>query len=146
MRPVAGEPLAQPRTETVWRGGMPYLVIGVIVGVVAPVLSYFYFKSKSDRDLLLARQQTEEAEKVTKNAIEQAEARKREALLAAKDEAYKLRGEMEQEIREQRGELQRLERRLAQKEETLDRRLESLDGKERDIQYREGELDTLHKE
>ncbi|HXG22994.1 MAG TPA: ribonuclease Y, partial [Chthonomonadales bacterium] len=65
---------------------------------------------------------------------------KREALIEAKDELYRLRADFERENREKRAEIQRLERRLAQKEEALERRLESVDKKERALQHEEAEL------
>jgi len=65
------------------------------------------------------------------------EAKRKEVLLEAKEEAFKIRGEIEQENKEKRAEIQRLERRLTQKEETLDRRLDNLDRKERTITQKE---------
>src|SRR5262249_25053026 len=67
-------------------------------------------------------------------------------LIEAKDEAYRLRAEIEHENREKHAELQRLERRLAQKEEALERRIETLDKKERGLQHQEAELEQKDKE
>ncbi len=128
---------------------MLYIVIGVIIGVAgtaAAVLCYVVFSRNADRARLLAEQQMAEAERIKKDAQELAETRKREALIEAKDEAYRLRAEIERENREKRAEIQRLERRLAQKEETLERRLESVDSKERGLQHREAEVEAKCKE
>jgi ribonuclease Y len=74
------------------------------------------------------------------------EARRKEALVAAKEEGYRLRAEMERENREKRAEIGRLERRLAQKEETLDRRLEGLERREGVLGERDAESDRLRGE
>ena len=58
----------------------------------------------------------------------QSETRQKELLLEAREEALRLRHEMEQENKDKRAELQRVERKLAQKEESLDEKLSTLDG------------------
>lgn len=74
------------------------------------------------------------------------EARRKEALVTAKEEAYRLRAEMEDEHREKRAEIGRLERRLGQKEETLDRRLETIEKREQTLSEREIEAERLRTE
>lgn len=71
-----------------------------------------------------------EANKILSDAIANAEAKKKEAILEAKDEIHKQRTETEKELRERRSEVQRLERRITQKEETLDKKSENLEKKE----------------
>ncbi|MBI4308123.1 MAG: ribonuclease Y [Chloroflexi bacterium] len=78
--------------------------------------------------------------------VEEAQNRKKEILLEAKDEGLRIKQAAEQESRERRLEVQRLERRIAQKEENLDRKLESLERRERGLQTKERELDTLRTE
>ncbi|HZP80512.1 MAG TPA: ribonuclease Y, partial [Chthonomonadaceae bacterium] len=88
----------------------------------------------------LVQAQIAEAQRIKEDAQKALEASKRQALLEAKEEAFQLRTEVENENREKRAEIQRLERRLAQKEESLDRRAEGLDTKERQLQEREAEI------
>ncbi|MGE5543134.1 MAG: ribonuclease Y, partial [Bacillota bacterium] len=71
----------------------------------------------------------------------EAEGRKREAVVEAKEEVHRLRSDFERDTRERRAELQRLERRLMQKEEVLDRKTESIERKEEQIGRREKELE-----
>jgi len=71
------------------------------------------------------------------------EARRKEALLEAKDEAHRLRKEIERENRDRRQDLQRTERRLSQREETIERRAEALEKRERLIEGKEGEVGRL---
>jgi len=82
-----------------------------------------------------------EAKRIALNAQSAAEAQKREAIVAAKEEVMHIRNEVEKETRERRNELQRLERRLLQKEETLDRKMETLERKEENLHRKEGEVE-----
>lgn len=72
----------------------------------------------------------QEANKIVSDAMATAEAKKKEAILEAKDEIHKQRTETERELRERRNEVQRMERRINQKEETLDKKTENLEKKE----------------
>ena len=126
---------------------MPYLYVGIGLAIaVISVVAAFLYRSKVRHLELLAEQKVAEAEKVKQEAQVIADARKKEALLEAKDEAYRFREEIEQEQKEKRADLQRLERRLAQKEEALERRLESVDLKERDLQHRESDVEVRNRE
>ncbi len=126
------------------------IIIGIIIAVAGIAIAVFYSSSKS-RSLATSidietKQKLDEAARIREEALRQAESIKRESILEAKDEAYKLREEIEAENREKRSEIQRLERRLAQKEEALERRGESVDNKERSLQHREAELSTKDRE
>lgn len=88
----------------------------------------------------------EEAKRIVDNAQTSAESKRREAVVAAKEEVMHLRNEVEKETRERRNELQRLERRNMQKEESLDRKMESLERKEENLHRKEGEVDRLKEE
>ncbi|MGB3974179.1 MAG: ribonuclease Y, partial [Peptococcia bacterium] len=70
-----------------------------------------------------------------------AEAKKKEIILEAKDEVHRLRTETDRELRERRNEVQRMERRINQKEESLDRKAEAIERKEENLQRNEKELE-----
>jgi ribonuclease Y len=72
----------------------------------------------------------EEARQIVAAAAKQAESKKREAVVEAREEIQKNRTELEKEIRERRSELSKSERRLQQKEENLERKLNSAEKKE----------------
>ncbi len=93
----------------------------------------------AERKLNIANQQLEEAE-------EKAENRKKEVLVEAKDEIYKLRQEAEKEIRDRRSEISKQERRVHQKEETLDKKLDNLEHKEELIQEKLKDAERLCEE
>jgi ribonucrease Y len=80
------------------------------------------------------------AERLTQDAIKEAEAQRKELLLEAKDELLRDRNQQEKEFRERRNELQRLERRVIQKEENLERKTTDIERQQKSISDREGHL------
>jgi len=80
------------------------------------------------------------AERVTQDAIKEAEALKKELLIEAKDTLLQERNQQEKEFRERRSELQRLDRRLIQKEENLERKSTEIERQQKSIGDREGKL------
>lgn len=94
----------------------------------------------------LVQAQLAEAQRIKEEAVRGVEGAKKQALLEAREEAFRLRSEVEHEDREKRAEIQRLERRLAQKDEHLDRRAESLEVREKQIHAREEELEGIRRE
>ncbi len=107
--------------------------ITFLLGLLAGVVTY----------QLVSRRKGRQAEETAARMIEEARRERSEILLAAKDEAIKIRNEAETEYRERRAELQRYERRLQQKEESLDRKLETLERRERKLADKERELEQL---
>jgi len=90
------------------------------------------------------------AERIKNDAIKEAEAKKKELLLEAKEQIIREKNQQERETRERRAELQRYERRVVQKEETLDKKTAQIERteqlfieKEKAFQQRE---DALSKE
>ena len=88
------------------------------------------------------------AERIKNDAIKEAEAKKKEILLEAKEQVIRERSQQERETRERKAELQRYERRVFQKEETIDRKTaqierteQALADKEKTFQSREQALD-----
>jgi ribonuclease Y len=84
----------------------------------------------------------EEARRILNDAMKNAEQKKKEALLEAKDEIHTMRQETEKDLRERRSEVQRQEHRLQQKEETLDRKIDNLEAKEEKLALRSKEIDA----
>jgi len=110
------------------------LTAGVAVGIVIGLLLY---KFMSERKLRGAR---ERADKLIKDAFQEADRQKRETLTEAREEIHRLRQDAERDIKERRGEQQRAERRLEQKEENLERKMDNLSRKEEELQKRQEEL------
>ena len=89
----------------------------------------------------------DEAKRIVNDAIKTAEAKRKETIVEAKDEAFKLKSEADKEIKDRRAEITRQERRMDQKEEALDKRTAAMERKEEDLKRRtetvEARLDEL---
>lgn len=81
------------------------------------------------------------AERLKQDAIKEAESKKKEILLEAKDQLIRERTQQEREIRERRSDVQRYERRMQQKEEALDERTTTLNKTELELGDRSKALD-----
>ncbi|MCL0067550.1 ribonuclease Y [Peptococcaceae bacterium] len=114
-----------------------FIVVALLLG---SAVGYFLRKHLAEVKIASAEA---EAEKIIKTAVEQAEAKKREAILEAKEEALRFRNEAEREYKERRNELQKIERRLLQKEENLDRKIEMNEKKEESLRLKEQEIEKL---
>ncbi len=73
--------------------------------------------------------------------IEAAEAKRRELALQAKDEAIRLRAELDRELTQRRKEVERIERRIEQKEESIDRKSASLEQRENALRKQEQQFE-----
>ncbi len=120
---------------------MPYLIGGIIAAVLG-VIGFFggsaYRKNADKTELGTAK---DEARRILSDAIKNAETKKKELLIEAKDEAYQLRQEAERDIKERRSDVQRSEHRLQQKEENLDRKTENLEAKEEKLAQKSKEIE-----
>ena len=123
-----------------------YIVAAAIL-VAAAVVFFFlgvtYRKRVSEREIQSAE---EKAKRIINDSIKAAENKKREALLEAKEEIHKNRGEYEREVKERRAEIQKQERRLQQKEEMLDKKTDIIEKKTETLSKKVADLDTAHEE
>ncbi len=106
------------------------VISAIVFGVVGFFIGGLHRKKVAEKTIGSAQL---EATRIINNAVSEAETKKKEALLEAKDEAHKIRTDADKEIRERRNEIQRQERRNIQKEESLDRKLETLEKKEESL-------------
>ena len=77
------------------------------------------------------------AERIKNDAIKEAEAKKKEILLEAKEQIIRDRNQQERETRERRAELQRYERRVVQKEEAIDKKTAQIERTEQQFVEKE---------
>jgi ribonuclease Y len=82
----------------------------------------------------------QKAERLKKDAIKEAEAKKKELILETKDELLQERNEQEKELRERRNELQKFEKRLLQKEENLEEKSTAVERRQQAFTDRERKL------
>lgn len=92
----------------------------------------------------------EKAKLIVSDAEKAAKAKRREAMLEAKEENQRLRQELEREIKDRRNEVSRQENRINQKEEALDKKTDNLEKKEqsltnklRSLEQRENEITEI---
>ncbi|MFZ2538656.1 MAG: Rnase Y domain-containing protein, partial [Oscillospiraceae bacterium] len=108
-----------------------FIASGVICGFIAFKLGVNYRKKIAEAEIGSAEEQ---AKKILNDAIRDADTKKKETIIEAKDELHKLRSDADREIKERRGELSRQERRIVQKEETLDKKMDNLESKDEQLQ------------
>ena len=121
---------------------MLQIVIAVIVTLIVAVpvtmaIANAYHQKVSDQKVGNAE---ERARAIIDEAVKNAETKKREALLEAKEESLRTKNELDKEIRERRAEIQRNKHRIMQKEENLDKKLEAVEKKEAGFVAREEEI------
>jgi ribonuclease Y len=87
-----------------------------------------------------------ERELLTADAERDAEATRREAQVEAREQALRLRAEVEQELKDKRTEIAKIEERVVTKEEESDRRLVELERREQGVLDRETHLKQLQEE
>ena len=103
-----------------------WIIILLVLAVVGFAAGTIYRKKVAEREISSAE---DEAKRIINEAIKNAESKKREALVEAKEEIHKNRSEFEREEKLRRSEVQKQERRLQQKEEALDRKTDALEKK-----------------
>ena len=120
------------------------IVVAVVSGAICFVLGSLYRKKTAEAKLGSAE---EEAKRLVNDAIKTAEQKRKETIIEAKDEAFKLKAEADREIKDRRAEVSRQERRMDQKEEAVDKRSAAMEKKEEDLKQRtelvEARLDEL---
>lgn len=119
-------------------------IIPIAVGVVSLVAGatggYYYRRNIAEAKVARAE---DAVNKMISDAQKRAETVKKETILEAKEEVYRIKSENEKEMRERRNELQRTERRLLQREEMFDKKLLNLEQREESISKKQREADEL---
>ena len=114
-----------------------YLILLFFVSMVCLYIGYLIRKRLAESRVLNAEGL---AQKILAEAEKEAETKRREVVLEAKDALYQDRADFEKDTRERRQEIQNLEKRLLAREENLDRRLDLLDNKENQLTANEKQL------
>ena len=134
------------------------IIIPVIAAVVALVVgavisrAVTISKLKKDAESQIGNAESR-ARQIIDDALKNAEATKKEALLEVKEESIKTKNELEKETKERRAELQRYEKRVLSKEEALDKRADAISQreasfthKEEQIKQREAKVEELNRQ
>lgn len=112
------------------------VLTGLFVGIIIMFLIH-YFKGT---------QAASKAEKLIENAKKEADQFKRDTVLEAKEEAHKIKVDLEKEIKEKKGDLKESEDRLLQRENNMDRRDQTLQNRERMLEEKENNIIDQQKE
>ncbi|NLN19776.1 MAG: ribonuclease Y [Firmicutes bacterium] len=121
------------------------VLVLVILFVAAAAFAGGYFVRRTVAEAKLGSAEAE-AKRIVEQAIQSAEAKKRESLLEAKEEVHRMRLDVERELRDRRHELNQFERRLLSKEENLDKRLEQIEAKETALEEQKKSLESAERE
>lgn len=110
-----------------------YVLLPILGLILGWIIRWFYARFQLSSS-------EQRAIRLNEDAIKEAEAKKREVLLEAKDELLRERNHQEREFRERRAELQKFERRLVQKEENLENKMNVCDRDRQALTNREGKI------
>ncbi len=136
---------------------MPPIVLAIVSAVIAAVISgvaFFYVGVSHRRKVAEAKigSAEEEAKRIINDAVKSADQKRKEIVIEAKDEIFKMRNESEQELRERRNETTRQERRIIQKEAALDHKVELFEQESeklalrlKTVEEKEAEVELLKK-
>ena len=114
-----------------------YLGFALLGGAFFFLLGYVLRKYTAKMKVKRAE---DKAKTIINDSKVEAERRKRESIIEAKDLSLKMRAEMEEEAKERRKELLAMEKRLVQKEENIDKKVEYIDHKEKEVKKEEGNI------
>jgi ribonuclease Y len=116
------------------------IAIGLVIGVGVAFLSLYAFTGSR----LAAARRTRQL--LVTEARRDAEALKREAQIAAREESVRIRAEIEEEVAARRGETIKIEERILSKEEEIDGKLTELGRREQGVADREQHTKQLQDE
>ncbi len=118
-----------------------FIGVAVVLLIVGPLVGYNFRKSVSEKKIGSAEVK---AQNLILDAENAAENIKKEKILEAKEEAHKLRSEVENEVRDRRREVEKSERRILQKEENVERKLENIEKREDGLTKKERSMNEKH--
>ncbi|MDD2215194.1 MAG: ribonuclease Y [Eubacteriales bacterium] len=123
------------------------IVIKIVIALVALtfglLIGYILRKTIGEKAIGSAEQK---ARNLILDAENRSETIKKEITIEAKEEAHKVRSEVEREVRERRAEISKSERRLIQKEEMIDRKIDNLEKREENQAKKEHKLEEKERE
>ncbi|MDD5092936.1 MAG: ribonuclease Y [Dehalococcoidia bacterium] len=112
-----------------------WIVIILVASVAGWAIGFYLRRTETSRKARISEAKATELVKET-------EAKQKELLLQAKEEAVKIKSEAENEYRQRRIEISRLEKKFGQRLENLDRKVESFENRERTLSQKEREIEA----
>lgn len=117
--------------------------IGFALGFIVALLIYLIKRNSAFK---VVSQATEIAENIKREAKAEAEAAKKAALVEAREEWFKQKRILDEEVKERQRELRAQEKKYNERLSSLDKRLDSLDKKENSLSEQERKLKTKEDE
>ncbi|MCE5223539.1 ribonuclease Y [bacterium] len=117
-----------------------YIVFAIIIGIAIGYIFRLKIAEGKKKNAEL------EAKRILKEVEEKAEQKKKEILIQAKDESYKIKKENERDLFEKNKLAQKRENRLIQREQELDNKTENLEKKMKAVTQKEYESTKLKEE
>jgi len=118
------------------------IVVALACAVAGLLIGYLIAESSIEKSY---RKAQKDAESIIKKAEQEAQELKRRAIVEAREEAHKLREEMESELRKKEQEVRAIEERLLKREEMLSRREEIVEKKETYLDSLRSQLEVAKK-
>lgn len=112
-------------------------ILGIVLGFGIALLIYFIKRNSAFK---LIAQSTGIAENIKRDAKAEAETLKKEALVEARDEWFKQKRILDEEVKERQRELRAQEKKYNERLGSLDKRLDSLEKKENSLSEQERKL------
>ena len=112
------------------------LLIGLIVGAIVIYVIVVVTGAGAGK----------KAEKLLENAKKQAEKQKRDSILEIKEESYRLKQELDNEIKSKKQDMASQEERLLSREQSLDKREENLQKRDNALEEKNNNLNALQKQ
>ncbi|NTW06890.1 MAG: DUF3552 domain-containing protein, partial [Syntrophaceae bacterium] len=111
------------------------LVLVIIGAILAGAFGGYILKQMSAAKKIRSSESL--SARIIEEAKKESETIKKEAILQAKENLLKMKGDFDRETKERRNELDGLEKKIRSKEENLDKRIDLLEQKEVNIESRE---------
>ncbi len=120
------------------------IVVGLVLGLLAGTgIGFVVRKTMAEKQATSAEAR---AKALLKDAERESESVRREAVVEAKDEVFRMRSEAEQDLKRRGGDIDKKEDRIAQRDAALDSRASSLDRKEQSMESKELEIERARTE
>ena len=119
-------------------------VISIVAALAVGILGGFLIRKYIGEKAIGSAEA--EAKRLLEEGSKEADTRKKEILVEAKEEALRLRNDTERELKERRSEVTRMERRVNQKEENLDKKSETLEKKNEQLDEKLKANDALREQ
>ena len=125
-------------TDVMW---IVIIAVAVLLTAVITAVITIQYEKKSTASTIGNAE--EKARSIIDDALKNAEAKKREALLEVKEESIRTKNELDREIKERRAEAQRYERRVQQKEENIDKKADAIEKREASLAAKEEAINKM---